>query len=131
MVCSRARASCDSGARYSSTHMEASAPATDPAAQLVQLGEAHAFGILDHHEGRIGHIHADLDHRGGHQQLDAVGLEGRHGRFLLGGRLAAMHQLHCQFRQCLAQGDRGLLGGLVAQLLGLIDEGTDPVGLAA
>ena len=44
--------------------------APDPAAQLVQLGEPEALRLLDHDHGRIGHVDPDLDHRGGHQQLE-------------------------------------------------------------
>jgi hypothetical protein len=43
--------------------------AADPAAQLVQLRQAEALGVLDHHQAGVGHVHADLDHRGGHQHL--------------------------------------------------------------
>ncbi len=41
----------------------------DAAAQLVELRQAEALGVLhDHHRG-VGHIHADLDDRGGHQHV--------------------------------------------------------------
>ena len=38
-------------------------PAADAAAQLVQLGQAEALGILDHHDRRFRHVDADLDDR--------------------------------------------------------------------
>ena len=44
--------------------------APDAAAQLVQLGEAEALGVLDDHDRRGGHIDADLDHRRRHQEVD-------------------------------------------------------------
>ena len=44
-------------------------PAADAAAQLVQLREPEALGVLDHHDGRLRHVDADLDHGGGDQQL--------------------------------------------------------------
>ena len=37
--------------------------AADAPAQLVQLREAEALGVLDHHQRRVGHVDADLDHR--------------------------------------------------------------------
>ena len=37
--------------------------AADAAAQLVQLGEAEALGVLDDHDRRGRHVDADLDHR--------------------------------------------------------------------
>ena len=42
--------------------------AADAAAQLVQLGEAEALGMLDHHDRRVRHVDADLDHRRRHQR---------------------------------------------------------------
>ncbi len=36
--------------------------AADPAPQLVQLGDPEALGVLDQHQGRIGHVDPDLDH---------------------------------------------------------------------
>ena len=42
--------------------------AADAAAQLVQLREPEALGVLDHHDGRLRHVDADFDHRGGDQQ---------------------------------------------------------------
>ena len=39
-------------------------PTPYPAAQLVELGEAEAVGFLHDHDRRVGHVDADLDHRG-------------------------------------------------------------------
>ena len=39
------------------------AAAPDAAAQLVQLGDAVALGVLDEHHGRVRDVDADLDHR--------------------------------------------------------------------
>ena len=53
--------------------------APDPAAQLVQLGEAEALGLLDHHDRGGRHVDADLDHRGGDQHREPpVGEVGHH-----------------------------------------------------
>ena len=43
--------------------------AAHAAAKLVQLRQAEALRLLDHHHGRVGHIHADFDHGGGNQDL--------------------------------------------------------------
>ena len=67
--------------------------AADAAAQLVQLREAEALGVLDHHDGRLRHVDADLDHGGGDQQLRFAGGEARHRRVLLGALHAAVHQI--------------------------------------
>src|SRR5678815_2088754 len=50
-------------------------PAPDAPAQLVQLGKAEALRAFDHHQRRIRHVHADLDHRGAYQKIDFPGLE--------------------------------------------------------
>ena len=44
--------------------------AADAAAQLVQLREAEALGVLDHHQRRVRHVDADLDHRRRDQHVD-------------------------------------------------------------
>ena len=57
--------------------------AADPAAKLVQLREPEAFGVLDDHQRRIGHIDTDFDHRRRDQHIDVSGRERAHGRILL------------------------------------------------
>ena len=49
----------------------------DAAAELVELGEAEALGVLDDHDGRVGHVDADLDHGGGDEDADLAGEEAR------------------------------------------------------
>jgi len=39
--------------------------AADASSQLVKLRQSEALGMFDHHYGRVGNIHADLDHRRG------------------------------------------------------------------
>ena len=34
----------------------------DPAAQLIELGQTEPLGGLNHHDGRIRHIHSDFNH---------------------------------------------------------------------
>ena len=66
--------------------------AADAAAQLVELGEAEALGVLDHHHGRGRHVDADLDHGGRDQDRQSSLGERRHGRLALGALQAAVHQ---------------------------------------
>ena len=56
------------------------AAASDPAAQLVQLCEAEAFGVFDDHQGGIRHVHADFDNGSGDEELCFARDEGRHCR---------------------------------------------------
>ena len=64
MISSRACAVSPSGALVEQQAGRAAGAAADPAAQLVELGEAEALGMLDHHDGGLRHVDADLDHRG-------------------------------------------------------------------
>ena len=49
-------------------------------AQLVQLRQAEALGVLDHHQRGVRHVDADLDHGGGHQHVHLACREGVHDR---------------------------------------------------
>ena len=57
--------------------------AADPAAQLVQLRDPEALGVLDQHHGRVGHVDADLDHGRRDQHLGRTGDERGHRLLLL------------------------------------------------
>ena len=58
----------------------------------MQLREAEALGMLDHHDGRFRHVDADLDHGGGDQQIEPAAGEVRHRAVLLGAFMLAVHQ---------------------------------------
>ena len=68
--------------------------AADPAAQLVQLSETEALGVLDHHHPGCRHVDSDLDHRGRHQQPDLAAREVAHRPVLVGPGHAAVDQAH-------------------------------------
>ena len=53
----------------------------------MKLGEAKAFGMLDHDDGGIGDVDADFNDCGRHQNLagTVLGREGLHGGILVGG----------------------------------------------
>ena len=53
----------------------------------MQLRQAETLGVLDHHDRRLGHVDADLDHRGGDQDLGFALRKGLHRRVLV----AALH----------------------------------------
>jgi hypothetical protein len=106
------------------------APAPDPPAQLVQLGKAKAFGLLDHHQRRIGHVDADLDHRGRHQQPCLAAGKAFHRRVLgLGPHLAMDHD-HAIAKAFREHGMARLGGGQIL-VLGLAHHRADPIGLMA
>ena len=53
-------------------------PSTHPSAQLMQLRQAHALWILNHHQRGIGNIDAHFYHRCGNEKLKLAGLEASH-----------------------------------------------------
>ena len=57
--------------------------AAHPAAELVELGEAKSFGMLDDHDRGVGDVDADLDDNGGNENVNPPGLEVGHDRFFL------------------------------------------------
>src|SRR2546423_1440857 len=59
--------------------------APDAAAQLVQLREPEAVGLLDHHEHGVRHVDADLDDGRGDEHVELAGAEGAHGLLPLAG----------------------------------------------
>ena len=65
-------------------------PAPDATAQLVELREAEAVGLLHDHDRRVRDVDADLDHRRRDEHVDLARLERRHDRAALGGLEAAV-----------------------------------------
>ena len=49
----------------------------------MKLRQPETLRVLDHHDRGVGHVHPDLDHRGGHQDVDLAGAEAAHGLFTL------------------------------------------------
>ena len=69
-------------ARDQHAHRAMGAP-PHPPTELVELGEAEAVGVLDHHERGIRHVHPHLDHRGRDQGLHLTRGEALHHLALL------------------------------------------------
>ena len=83
-------------------------------AQLVELREAEAVRVLDDHQRRVRHVHADLDDRCGHQHVRLAAGEGAHYLVLLLGLHLAVDAGDFQVGQGGAEGLGVLLGGLYA-----------------
>ncbi len=79
----RSRASSDSGGPIQQHAGRRLRPAPDAAAQLVQLRQAHALGVLDDHQRRVRHVDTDLDDRRRDEQIELGGLERAHDDILL------------------------------------------------
>ena len=105
--------------------------ATDAAAQLVQLRQAEPLGVVDDHDAGVRHVDTDFDDRRRDQQLRDAVLERAHLRILLGRPQAAVYEADTQLRQFLAQLPIRLLRSLRFELIVLLDQRADPVGLTA
>jgi hypothetical protein len=104
--------------------------APDAPAQLVQLAQAEALGVLDHHQAGVGHVHADLDHGGG------TSTGRRRGERCITAFFSAGGRRECSNPTASARAARrqlGVRGGGVAQIqrLALLDQRADPVHLPA
>ena len=97
----------------------------------MELREAEALGVLDHHDGRGRHVDADLDHRGRDQELaSAPSAKRAMARVLLGALHPAVHQLDLAAEALLQLGEALLGGGEIAGL-GFLDQRADPVDALA
>ena len=59
--------------------------------QLVKLGQPEAFGIFNDHNRSIGHVHSNLNHRGGHHDLCLTRDKALHLFVLLGWLHTSVH----------------------------------------
>ena len=107
----------------------------DPPAELVQLRKPKTLGVLNHHDGGVGHVHPNLDNGGGHQKLNLPREEAGHYRLLLGGAEPAVQQAHriaakSAFPQPFGIFDRrNQPPGPRGFLPGLLDQRTNQIGL--
>ena len=99
--------------------------AADSPAQLVQLGQAEAFGLFDDHDGGVGDVDPDLDDGRGDQQADLAVGEVGHDRVLLRAGHLAVHQADAGADPG-AQLGGALLGGLEVDQFGFGDQRADP-----
>ncbi len=64
----------------------------DPPSQLMKLGQAEPFRVLDHHHRSVRYIDPHLDHSGGDEYVDLACSEGAHHAILFVGGLLAMEE---------------------------------------
>ena len=62
----------------------------------MKLRQAKAVGVLDDHDGGVGDINADFDHRGRDQNFDFAALKLAHDVFFYVGIEAAVQQADVQ-----------------------------------
>ena len=90
------------------------------------LREPEALGVLDHHHGRLGHVDADLDHRGGDQEPGLAGGKARHGAVFVGAFHAAVHEIDLGAK-CLLSAAKRFLRSREVGVLGLLHQRADPI----
>ena len=86
--------------------------------------------MLDHHDGGVGHVDADLDDGGGDQDARLAVLEGAHRLVLLGTFHATVDKAELVAENGLERGE-ALFRRHQLHLLGFLDQRTDPVDLLA
>jgi len=108
--------------------MRATADAT---AKLVQLSEAETLGMLDDHDGGVGHVNANFDDRGGNKDLQVIAAESLHDVvFFLAGE-APVQETDFQLREDEC-GETFIFLDRGFQLeLRLFDDGINDIGLMA
>ena len=62
----------------------------------MQLGDAETVGVEDHHDRRVRHVDAHLDHRRRHEHVELATPEPSHHVVLLSARHPAVHQPESQ-----------------------------------
>ena len=105
--------------------LDAAAP--DPAAQLVELGQAEPVGALDDHHRRRRHVDADLDHRRADEDVELAVAEPAHLGVALGRLEPAVDHPDPERVEQRRQPDRLALGGdrAIAVVGALLDERHD------
>jgi hypothetical protein len=76
--------------------------ASNAAAQLMQLRQSEALGVLDDHDGGIGNVDADFHNGGGHQDLDFILAELLHHSFFFFAGKAAVQKTEFQLGKYFA-----------------------------
>ena len=106
--------------------------APDPPPELVKLRDPIAVSVFDQHHGRIGDVDPHLDHRGRDQHVGRPRGKGSHRSLLGRGRHLAVQQDDLEL--CELSGPEPFeldRRGSGLERLGLLDQRTDDVGLAA
>ena len=99
----------------------------------MKLREAESFGRLDHHDGGVGYIDADLDDRSGDHDIRLAALELTHRLLLVFGFHLAVADRRDVFRQreVARDGFVAVLQIFVVHRFGLLDKRIDDINLSS
>ena len=98
----------------------------------MELGQPKALGIFDHHDGRIGDIDTDFDHRGADQDIELSLQKGLHdGFFVLAGEPTMQKTQAVGGKYVLLQMRRHGHGGVELEAFRFLNQGVHDVGLPA
>jgi len=104
--------------------------AADAPAKLVELREAEAIGVFDHHDGRVRDIHADFDDGGGDEDERFLPAEAFHDGFLFFVFQAAVEKTDAQIGKNVAREALEFGCRCFQFLLRFLDNRIDHKGLA-
>ena len=96
----------------------------------MQLREAEALGVLDHHDVGVGHVDADFDDRRRDEDLDRAFREGGHRLVFFLGRKRAMQKADALAENLPEMGEAFFRRGKIGQLR-TFDQRADPIDLRA
>ena len=105
-------------------------PPPNATAQLMQRRQAKAFRLFNQHDGRFGHIHADFNDRGRHQDIGPPGGEIAQGGFTYRNILQAMGKANTAGEMGGKLG-KAVLGGDTVILLAAGNGAHHPIGAGA
>ncbi len=129
---SRSRPASLSGAWYKQNAVRLMRAAADAAAQLVQLREPEALGVLDDHDRRVRHVDADFDDGRRDEDVELPARKGLHDPVLVVRLHAAVQERDSICREDVLLQVVGHLSGRPEIDLGrFLDERIDDVGLPA
>lgn len=106
--------------------------AADASAELVELGDAEAFGLLDDHDGGIGHVDADFDDCGCNEHLSLAFAKAVHDGVAVFAFHASVEEFDGEaMKFVLAEFEEYGFGGCGVVFGLAFDAWTDDVGLSA
>ena len=97
----------------------------------MQLRQTELFGVLDQHQGRVRHVHADFNDRSGDQDLDPIFAKCVHHSLLFPGLQTPVQQSDLKGREIILQLLSFLRDGLERAPVAFLDTRVNHISLSA